>query len=113
MTENKQQRPILAGGFSGTLPPAPPLTDHSSLFTHHCLTSFLFDTNKAHKIIILVRALMKTKEKQFSIRYKFALYDIGAEHESRFTSHESRFTRYCVDLLRGRRKSKSMRLKFE
>src|SRR5580658_1601382 len=49
-------------------------TAHSwSLMTHHCLTSFLFDTNKAHKIIILVRALLKTKEKRFSIQYKFAL----------------------------------------
>jgi hypothetical protein len=39
--------------------------------------SFLFDTNKAHKIIIVMRAPMKTKEKQFSIRYKFASRDIG------------------------------------
>jgi hypothetical protein len=44
-------------------------TPHQSLFTNH---AFLFDTNNANKIIILVRALLKTKEKQFSIRYKFA-----------------------------------------
>src|SRR5271163_735460 len=36
------------------------------------LTPFLFDTNKTHRIIIPLRALLKTKEKQFSIRYKFA-----------------------------------------
>jgi hypothetical protein len=52
---------------------APRLSHHSPLITHHCLTPFLFDTNKVHKIIILLRALLKTKEKQFSIRYKFAL----------------------------------------
>ncbi len=33
----------------------------------------LFDTNEIHKIIIP----MKTKEKRFSIRYKFALRSIG------------------------------------
>jgi hypothetical protein len=40
------------------------------------IATFLFDTNNAHQIIILVRASMKTKEKQFSIQYKFALRDI-------------------------------------
>ena len=35
-------------------------------------TPFLFDTNKTHRIIIPPRALLKTKDKQFSIRYKFA-----------------------------------------
>ena len=46
----------------------------------HCLTHrhspnapFLFDTNKPNKIIILLRALLKTMEKQFSIQYKFAV----------------------------------------
>ena len=52
--------------------PAPLPTHHSSLFTRHCLTSFLFDTNKLHKIIILASLPMKTKEKQFSIRYQFS-----------------------------------------
>jgi hypothetical protein len=52
--------------------PAPHLTHHSSPITYHGLSSFLFDTNKPHKIIILVRALLKTKEKQFSIPFKFA-----------------------------------------
>jgi hypothetical protein len=59
-------------GVANAKAPAPHLTHHSSLITHLCLTPFLFDTNKTHRIIILVRALMKTKEKQFSIRYKFA-----------------------------------------
>jgi seryl-tRNA synthetase len=51
---------------------APLLTNH-----HSPIAPFLFNTNKAHKIIILVRALMKTKEKQFSIQYKFAVGSIG------------------------------------
>jgi hypothetical protein len=55
--------------------PVPHLTHHSPLITHHRSTAFLFDTNKARKIIILVRALLKTKEKQFSIQYKFASRD--------------------------------------
>ena len=52
-----------------------------ALTTHHCLTSFLFATNKANKTIILMRAPMKTKEKQFSIRYKFALRGAGLPAE--------------------------------
>ncbi len=118
---------------------APAVTTHQSP-----ITPFLFDTNKTHRIITLLRTLLKTKEKQFSIRYKFAVGSIGnlacaprfcigalrnqsnqtkpnqtkpnqtkpnqtkpksaqaglpmlpvprvAEHESRFTSHESRLT---------------------
>src|SRR5580692_6740102 len=57
--------------------PAPHLTHHLSRFTHRCLAPFLFRTNKPHKIIILPRALLKTKEKQFSIQYKFAVGSIG------------------------------------
>src|SRR5271156_1799932 len=77
MTENKQQRPILIASFSAISAPArrggpaPHFAHHSPLISHHCLTPFLFDTNKAHKISILTKALMKIKEKQFSIRYKF------------------------------------------
>ena len=52
--------------------PAPHPANHLSLITRHCLTSFLFDTNKAHRIMIPMRAPLKTKEKQFSIQYKFA-----------------------------------------
>jgi hypothetical protein len=52
--------------------PAPHLANHDSP-----IATFLFNTNKAHKIIILVRALTKTKEKQISIQYKFALGSIG------------------------------------
>ena len=44
-------------------------TNHRSLLTNH---EFLFDTNKPRKITILLSAPLKTKEKQFSIRYKFA-----------------------------------------
>jgi len=76
MTENKQQRPILIASFSAISAPArrggpaPHFAHHSPLISHHCLTPFLFDTNKAHKISILTKALMKIKEKQFSIRHK-------------------------------------------
>ena len=59
---------------SPVAPHGSPFTPHQSLFTNH---AFLFDTNNANKIIILVRALMKTKEKQFSIPYKFASRDIA------------------------------------
>jgi hypothetical protein len=45
-------------------------TNHHLLLTNH---AFLFDTNKPHRIIIPLRALLKTKEKRFSIQYKFAL----------------------------------------
>src|SRR5580658_1053354 len=82
-------------------------TAHSwSLMTHHCLTSFLFDTNKPHKIIILLRTLLKTKEKRFSIQYKFVPRDNGlpaagrplqpaprtANHQSLLTNHRSRLS---------------------
>src|SRR3984885_15616809 len=53
---------------------APGITNHGSLLTNH---EFLFDTNKPLKITILLSAPLKTKEKQFSIQYKFALREIG------------------------------------
>jgi glucokinase len=78
LTRSQQTRKLfLVASFSAISTPAPRPTHHSSIITHHCLTSFLFDTNKTHKIIILVRALMKTKENQFSTRYKFAVASIG------------------------------------
>ena len=55
---------------------------HARRITHRCPTPFLFDTNKPHKIIILPSALLKTKEKQFSIQYKFTLRDIGLPSEA-------------------------------
>jgi hypothetical protein len=45
-------------------------TNHHLLLTNH---AFLFDTDKPHRITIPLRALLKTKEKRFSIQYKFAL----------------------------------------
>jgi hypothetical protein len=73
LTHSQQTRKhFLIATFSALCSPAPRLTYHSPLNTHDCPTPFLFNTNKAHKIIILVRALLKTKEKQFSIPYKFA-----------------------------------------
>ncbi len=77
LTHSQQTRKhFLIATICSTFTPAPPLTHHSSLNTHHCLTSFLFDTNKPHKIIVLVSGPMKTKEKRFSIRYKFVPRDI-------------------------------------
>src|SRR5271156_34276 len=68
-TSQQTRKYFLIASFSGSLP----LPPRPALVTHHCLTSLLFRTNKPHRIIILMRALMKTKEKHFSIRYKFAL----------------------------------------
>jgi hypothetical protein len=56
-----------------------PSTNHQSPLTNH---AFLFNTNKPHRITILMRPLLKTKEKQFSIQYKFALRDIGLPTEA-------------------------------
>jgi hypothetical protein len=64
---------VLIAGICPTFSSAPLSTHHSSLTPHHRLTPFLFDTNKPHKIIIRVSLPMKTKEKQFSIRYKWSL----------------------------------------
>jgi len=74
LTRTQQTRKLfLIASFSAIPAPGPRhLTNHNPR-----IAPFLFDTNKANKIIILTRALMKTKEKQFSIRYKFALRSIG------------------------------------
>ena len=55
LTHSQQTRKhFLIGTICPTFSsPAPLLTHHLSLITHHRLTSFLFDTNKPHKIIIL------------------------------------------------------------
>jgi len=74
LTHSQQTRKhFLIGTIRSTFASVPPLTHYFSLITHHCFTSFLVDTNKPHKIIILVSLPMKTKEKQFSIQYKFAV----------------------------------------
>src|SRR5271155_417894 len=77
MIENKQQRPILIASFSAASAPPPRVIHHSSLITHNRPTSFLFSTNKTNRIIVLIRAPMKTKEKQFPIPYKFAVGSTG------------------------------------
>src|SRR5271170_3491651 len=64
---------FLIASFSASLAPAP----HLASLDPRRTAPFLFDTNKPHKIIILMSALLKTKEKQSSIRYKFALGSIG------------------------------------
>jgi hypothetical protein len=72
LTPSQQtKKHFLIASFSAISAPAPHLTNHDSR-----ITSFLFNTNKAHKIIIPPSALLKTKEKQFSIQYKFALREI-------------------------------------
>ena len=82
LTHSQQTRKhFLIGTIRPTFTSAPLLTHHLSLIPHHRLTSFLFDTNKPHKIIILVSLPLKTKEKQFSIRYKFTLRGMGMPAE--------------------------------
>ena len=82
LTHSQQTRKhFLIGTIRPTSTPAPLPTHHLSLIPHHRLTSFLFDTNKPHKIIILVSLPLKTKEKQFSIRYKFTLRGMGMPAE--------------------------------
>ena len=79
LTRSQQTRKhFLIGTICPTFSsPAPRFTHHLSLVTHRCLTSFLFDTNGTHKIV----APLKTKEKQVSIRYKFALRGTGLPAE--------------------------------
>src|SRR5580704_1196452 len=59
--------------FSAVSAPQPHLAAQDPRST----VPFLFRTNKPHKINILSRAVLKTKEKQFSIQYKFAVGSIG------------------------------------
>ena len=90
LTRSQQTRKhFLIATICPTSMSAPLSTHHSSLITHHRLTSFLFDTNKPHKIIIFVSLPMKTKEKPFSIRYKFALRGTGLPA---FIAQQSRIT---------------------
>jgi hypothetical protein len=72
LTRSQQTRKhFLIASFSAIFAPAPHLTHHSSRITPPRLTPFLISTNKPHRIIIPLRAPLKTKEKQFSIPYKF------------------------------------------
>ena len=89
LTCSQQTRKLfLIASFSAISAPAPHhLTNHNPR-----IAPFLFDSNKAHKIIILTRALMKTKEKQFSIRYKFGVRSIG---------NPTRALRSCIGALRS------------
>jgi hypothetical protein len=74
LTHSQQTRKLfLIATFSAISAPAPHLANHDPRIG----PPFLFDTNKPHKIIILTRTPLKTKEKRFSIRYKFALGSIG------------------------------------
>ena len=60
---------FLIASFSGSFAPSPRLTSRDPRIA----PPFLFNTNKAHRIIIPISVLMKTKEKKFSIQYKSAL----------------------------------------
>ncbi len=66
LTRSQQTRKdFLIGTICPTFfSPAPHPAHQSSLITRRWLTSSLFDTNKPHKIIILVSLPMKTKEKR-------------------------------------------------
>src|SRR5579863_1508210 len=75
---------FLIASFSGGFAPARrggPAPHHPT-HRHSPIAPFLFNTNKPSKITTLSRALLKTKEKQFSIQYKFALRGIQAELSS-------------------------------
>src|SRR5277367_3822413 len=104
MIENKQQRPILIASFSAASAPPPRVIHHSSLITHNRPTSFLFSTNKTNRIIVLIRAPMKTKEKQFSIPYKFAVGSTG------HPACPERTRRACALQCRARRKSAKQKI---
>jgi hypothetical protein len=67
------QNTFLIATICPTFTPAPLFTHHSSLIPRHRLTPFLIDTNETDKIF----ALLKTKKKRLSIRYKFALRGTG------------------------------------
>ena len=77
--------------FSRLLRPAPRLTHRSSLISHNCLTPFLFNTNKTNRIIIPMRAPLKTKDKRFSIPHKSAY---------RGTGNPACALRFCIAPLR-------------
>ena len=66
LTRSQQTRKhFLIATISGIALPAPRFTHHSSLVTHPCLTSFLFDTNeRARK----KSNLFKTNKKTFLLR---------------------------------------------
>jgi seryl-tRNA synthetase len=69
LTPSQQKRKhFLIASFSGISAPTPDVTNR-----HSRTESFLFDTNKTPRIIILIRTLMKTKEKRFSNRNNFAV----------------------------------------
>ena len=73
LTHSQQTRKhFLIASFSASLAPAPHLTNHDSRKT----APFQFNTNKPHKIIIVLMTPLKTKEKRFSIPYKFPARDI-------------------------------------
>jgi hypothetical protein len=71
------QNTFLIATICPTFTPTPLFTHHSSLIPRHRRTPFLIDTNKPHKIIILLSLPIKTKQKQLSNRYKFALRGTG------------------------------------
>jgi hypothetical protein len=74
LTHSQQTRKhFLIATICPTFTTAPHTAHHSSLTAHHCLTPSLIATNETHKIL----ALLKTKEKQLPIRYKFALRGTG------------------------------------
>jgi hypothetical protein len=112
LTRSQQTRKhFLIASFSVISAPAPHLTHHSSRITHPRLTPFLISTNKPPRITIPLRAPLKTKEKQFSIPYKFAVASIGlpaacrptlpatrgTNHDSQVTNHDSPITTHCTN----------------
>jgi hypothetical protein len=97
LTRSQQTRKhFLIASFSDISAPAPHLIHHSSLIASHCVTPFLIDTNKTHRIITLTKALAKTKEKRFSIRYKFAIRGTGSPAAAGTLACPERTRRGCA-----------------
>src|SRR5271156_2019677 len=113
VTHSQQKRKhFLIASFSAVSAPAPHLTRHLSRTTHRCAKPFLFRTNKPHRIIILPGALLKTKEIQFSIQYKFAVPKNTrfADDDPRITSHDSRITSHKSQVTNHESRSQSRRV---
>jgi hypothetical protein len=77
LTRSQQTRKhFLIATLSGIAVPAPHFIHHSPLITHHCLTSFLFDTNeRARKKPNLVKTNKKSSLLGTFERFSGVLFD--------------------------------------
>ncbi len=90
LTHSQQTRKhFLIGTIRPTSTPAPLPTHLLSPITHHRLTSFLFDTNKPHKIIILIENSDENKGEPIFYSIQICPSRLPA---SLLTNHYSRIT---------------------